>query len=230
MSDILCCSGVSRVFQTPWHRVDALRDVNMEIREGEFVCMIGPSGSGKSTLLGIMGLLDKPTDGSVSVDGEDVTKVRENRLPDIRCRKIGFVFQTFNLMPILTARENVELPMECLGVPGEERKKRAMELLDQVELAGWADHRADELSAGQMQRVGIARAFANRPRIILADEPTGNLDARSGKMVISLLKRLNEETGTTVIVVTHDESVTRISGRVIKLRDGRIVRDLERKR
>lgn len=183
---------------------------------------MGPSGSGKTTLLNLIGGLDRPTRGKVVVDGLDLTSMNEGELAEYRLRRVGFVFQFYNLIPTLTALENVELPMALAGVPRKERRRRALELLRAVGLEARADHRPDELSGGEQQRVAIARALANKPAIVLADEPTGDLDSRSAKLLMDLVRRLNKEDGQTFIIVTHDPIVVEACTRVYNIRDGRI--------
>jgi putative ABC transport system ATP-binding protein len=204
--------------------VHAVRGVSLEIREGEYVAIVGPSGCGKSTLLNLLGGIDQPTSGRLLVGGRDVAGLDDRALTRFRLLNVGFVFQRFYLMPALSARENVELPMAEAGVPRRERGARARELLRYVELGHRERHRPPQLSGGEQQRVAIARALANHPRLLLADEPTGELDAATGAEVIALLARLNGE-GTTIVVVTHDEELARAARRVIHMRDGRIVRD-----
>ncbi|MBO8140492.1 MAG: ABC transporter ATP-binding protein, partial [Thermosipho sp. (in: Bacteria)] len=198
-----------------------LDDVSFKINSGEFVIIMGPSGSGKSTTLHIMGCLDKPTDGSVYIDGVDVSNLKDKELAKIRGEKIGFVFQQFNLLPRLTAIENVELPMIYRGIPHQKRKKRAKELLELVGLGDRINHKPTQLSGGQMQRVAIARALANEPSYILADEPTGNLDSKSGKGILEIFEKLNKE-GMTVVIVTHDPELELLGNHLIYLRDGKI--------
>jgi ABC-type lipoprotein export system ATPase subunit len=201
--------------------VRALDGVSLQIARGEFVSVMGPSGSGKSTLLNMLGALDRPTSGQVLVNGQDLTVVRD--LDTFRSRTVGFVFQLHNLVPTLNARENVEVPMMGQPVSRGERRRRSKELLELVGMGGRMDHLPNQLSGGERQRVAIARALANRPAIILADEPTGNLDSQSGADVISLMRRLNEELGSTIIVVTHDQTVAHQADRILMMRDGRIV-------
>ena len=203
-------------------RVDALRGVDLVVRQGEFVSILGPSGSGKSTLLHMIGILDSPTTGKRFIDGIDTTKMSEDEQARIRGIKIGFIFQTFNLIPSLTALENVELPLmlcrgECKG-----RKKKAEEILRHVGLGDRLNHHPSELSGGQRQRVAIARALVNEPELILADEPTGNLDSKTGREILDLLKKLNED-GRTVVIITHDEHTTKFTDRVVRLKDGMII-------
>ncbi len=201
--------------------VHALNDVNLDIYRGEMVCLVGPSGSGKTTLLNMVGGIGRASKGRVLVDGEDLTaNFEESYL--IRREKIGFVFQFFNLIPALTAQENVELPMELVGKPEKERRERATELLTKVGLGHRMNHRPGEMSGGEQQRVAIARALANNPSIILADEPTGNLDTKTGKQIVTLMKDLNKAENQTFVITTHDIRLARISDRIIYLSDGKI--------
>jgi len=204
-------------------QVKALDGVDLGVAPGEFVTVMGPSGSGKSTLLNMLGALDRPTEGTVLVGGEDLQKVRD--LDTFRARRVGFIFQLHNLIPTLTARENVEVPMMGQPIGRGKRKKRAKELLELVGLGHRLDHLPNQLSGGQRQRVAVARALANEPAIVLADEPTGDLDSESGAEVIDLMKHLNEDLSTTFIVVTHDPAVSRETERVLIMRDGRIVHE-----
>lgn len=208
--------------------VGALRGVDLDIKRGEYISIMGPSGSGKSTLFNMIGGLDKPTEGSVYINEVDLAQLDAYELAWLRCRTIGYIFQTFNLIPVMTALENVTLPMIFAGVPEDDRKERGIELLRRVGLGDRLHHKPAELSGGQQQRVAIARAFANDPSIILADEPTGNLDLKTGKEIIGLLKELNEEKGVTVISATHDLKMIDVSDRVIWIRDGVIARIEER--
>ena len=219
---ILELKNLTRVFIAGKHKVHALKQTDITINKGEFLAIMGPSGSGKTTLLNLLGCLDKPTTGSVVLDGVDITKLNENELSKIRRIKISFIFQDANLMPILNAIENVELPMECNGTPKAEKTKRAMYLLKLVGLQERMKQRPNQLSAGERQRVAIARAFANQPSIILADEPTGNLDSETGSRIMELLKRLNQNIGTTIIVVTHDENMALFADKKLLIRDGKI--------
>ena len=214
---------VSRVFQVGETQVHALADVSEHVAPGEHVAIMGPSGSGKSTLLNVVGCLDRPTSGAYFLDGREVSRLDDAQLTEVRRHLIGFVFQAFHLVPRLTAAENVELPMVFAGVPREERRARVTAELQAVGLAARMDHRPDQLSGGERQRVAIARAMVMRPRLLLADEPTGNLDSRSGLQVLELLDRLHAE-GLTLVVVTHDANVARRADRIILMRDGRIVR------
>ncbi|MEM2281865.1 MAG: ABC transporter ATP-binding protein [Candidatus Bathyarchaeia archaeon] len=208
--------------------VEALRGVNLKVEEGEFLSILGPSGSGKSTLLNLIGVLDKPTDGKVFIDGVDVSTLNEDRLADLR-RRIGFVFQFFNLIPRFTALENVELPMAIAGLGKMERRKRAVELLETVGLADRMNHKPTELSGGEQQRVAIARALANNPRFLLMDEPTGNIDSKNAIEIMRLVRRLNEEKGVTIIMVTHDQRLAKEAGRTVHMLDGLIVDEVVNK-
>ena len=203
--------------------VKALDGVSLDIADGEYVTICGASGSGKSTLMNILGCLDVPTSGKYLLDGEEVPGLDDSRLSRIRGSRIGFVFQNFNLIPTLTARENVELPLIYRGVPGKQRAEAAMEALEQVGLSGRADHRPGEMSGGQQQRTAIARAIAARPSIILADEPCGNLDSRSGRVICEILEALNL-CGKTIIMITHDENAAKRARRLIRIADGKIAR------
>jgi putative ABC transport system ATP-binding protein len=202
--------------------VPALRGVTFDVGAGDYAAIVGPSGCGKSTLLNLLGVIDRPTSGTVSIAGERVDRLSDARATDFRLRRIGFVFQRFYLMQALTARENIELPLAEAGMTGTARRQRARALLDYVGLARREGHRPSQLSGGEQQRVAIARALANAPKLLLADEPTGELDARTGAEMIALFRRLNAD-GTTILVVTHDEELARAARRVIHMRDGAIV-------
>jgi len=215
---------VSKVYQMGTVSVAALDGVSIEIGEGEFVSVLGPSGSGKSTLMHLIGCLDTPTEGTYRLDGRQIERLKRNDLAAIRNCKIGFVFQNFNLLGYASALENVELPMVYKKISGRERNRKAMELLELVGLGDRARHRPSELSGGERQRVAIARALANDPEIILADEPTGNLDSQSGREIVELFNKLHEA-GKTVIVVTHDKTIAAQTRRVINLFDGRVASD-----
>ena len=218
--------GITKVYPLGKTTVHALRGLDLTIEKGEVVALMGPSGSGKSTLMHILGALDTPTDGAVMLDGQSLQQLSENQLVTLRGRKVGFVFQTFNLVPTLSAQKNVELPMIFLGVPRRKRAARARELLAKVGLADRVHHKPNELSGGERQRVGIARALANDPEIILADEPTGNLDTETGATILELLRRLSTEDGKTVVLVTHDPEAARIADRIVRMRDGRVVEEM----
>ncbi len=216
---VLEASGVTKVYELDGVEVHALRGVDLQVCEGQMVSIMGPSGSGKSTLMHIIGLLDKPTKGSVTVDGIEVSKMSPNELAATRNQRIGFVFQSFNLLPRMSALANVELPLIYSGMPGGKRTRRAREALEAVGLGDRLKHLPTQLSGGQQQRVAIARALVTQPSIVLADEPTGNLDSRSGVEVMAILQGLNQH-GITVVVVTHDPDVARHSERIIHLKDG----------
>ncbi len=213
-----------RIYDTGKFKVEALRGINLEIEEGEFLAIMGPSGSGKSTLMHIMGCLDTPTRGFYELDGQVIQDLNDNQLADIRNKKVGFIFQSFNLLPYASAYENIELPLIFYGAPASYRRKKVMELLEKVGLADRMKHRPNELSGGQQQRVAIARALINDPKIILADEPTGNLDSRSGEEIIQLFIQLWKQ-GNTIVVITHDENIANKCQRVIHLKDGIIERE-----
>ena len=215
---------LTRTIQTPTHRVEILRGIDLAIPRGQFVAIMGPSGSGKSTLLGLLAGLDNATSGQLFLDGEDVTNLSEDRMAEVRGRKIGFVFQSFQLIPTLTAEENVLLPAELAGA-GLEATDRARDLLTRVGLADRLDHYPVQLSGGEQQRVALARAFITRPPILLADEPTGNLDGRTGEQVLELLLELNRREGATLVLVTHDAALAAHADRIITLRDGLVVSD-----
>ena len=222
MTAIVEASGLVREYRMGEEIVHALRGVSLAVHEREYVAIVGPSGCGKSTLLNLLGVIDRPTSGRLSIAGERVDQLSDARATDFRLRRIGFVFQRFYLMQALTARENVELPLAEAGMGGTERRDRALELLDYVGLRKRERHRPSQLSGGEQQRVAIARALANRPALLLADEPTGELDARTGAEMIALFERLNAD-GTTIVVVTHDEELARAAKRVVHMRDGETV-------
>jgi putative ABC transport system ATP-binding protein len=205
--------------------VNALRGLNLEIKPGEFIAIMGPSGSGKSTLMHLLGALDQPSEGSLQFGLEDISQWDEDRLAELRGKKMGFVFQSFQLVPALTALENVELPMIFQNTAKAKRRERAQNLLERVGLAERMHHTPAQLSGGEQQRVAVARAFAHRPKLLFADEPTGNLDAANGQNVVALLGELNREQGTTLVLVTHDPELAGRAHRVIRLRDGALVED-----
>jgi putative ABC transport system ATP-binding protein len=221
MSTVLLARNLSKDYPMNGAAVHALRGVSLEVHSGEYVAVAGPSGSGKSTLLQLFGGIDTPSSGSVEILGTHLESLSDRELTRLRLTRLGFIFQRFHLLPVLTARENVELPMAEAGVPRRQRQERALELLTYVGLEHRAGHRATQLSGGEMQRVAIARALANRPVLLLADEPTGELDATTGEEILRLFGRINAE-GTTLIVVTHDERLAAQAGRVIHMLDGRI--------
>ena len=216
--------GVTREFPMPAGPVVAVRDVTLSIAAGEHTAISGPSGCGKSTLLHILGCVDTPSSGMLRFDGQDVSRLGDRARSLLRLGQIGFVFQRFFLLPMLTAAENVELPQSEAGVPKDERRRRTRQLLEYVGLGGRADHRPSQLSGGEMQRVAVARALANRPRLLLADEPTGELDQSTGEQIASLLDRVNAD-GTALVIVTHDPTLAGRARRVLSMRDGRIDRE-----
>jgi putative ABC transport system ATP-binding protein len=219
---VVSARDLARDYQFGEERVHALRGVTFDIRQGEYVAIVGPSGCGKSTLLNLIGAIDKPTSGSVEIRGREANGMRDRETTEFRLRNVGFVFQRFYLLPTLSARENVELPMAEAGVSRSDRAARARELLAYVGLAHREKHRPSQLSGGEQQRVAIARALSNKPALLLADEPTGELDAKTGAEIISLFEKLNAD-GTTIVVVTHDEELANAAGRKIHMRDGVIV-------
>ena len=222
---LLELSGVTKDYRLGKTTVRALRGLDLEIRAGEIIAIMGPSGSGKSTLMHILGALDRPTEGNALIDASDLAEMKERQLVTLRGKRIGFVFQTFNLIQTLSAQRNVELPMIFQGVSGSERHQRASALLEKVGLGDRVRHRPNELSGGERQRVAIARALANDPEIILADEPTGNLDTETGNAILALLKDLSMQDGKTVILVTHDPEAAEIANRTVRLRDGCVESD-----
>jgi putative ABC transport system ATP-binding protein len=222
--DVIQVSGIKKIIDSGAHRVEILKGIDFAIPRGQFVAIMGPSGSGKSTLLGLLAGLDTPTEGRIILDGVDITGMPEDDLALVRGRKVGFVFQAYQLIPTLTAEENVLLPLELTG-NGEDGRERARELLDGVGLADRMDHYPVQLSGGEQQRVALARAFMGRPPVLMADEPTGNLDAANGNHIIELLVELNRREETTLVLVTHDRDLAGYADRRITLRDGLIVED-----
>ncbi len=220
---IIELQDVWKIYRMGNVEVPALRGLSVKISPGEFVAIMGPSGSGKSTAMNMVGCLDLPTRGSVILDGRDISKLHESDLAQIRGRRIGFVFQTFNLMPGLTAIENVTLPMIFQSIPGYEREKKARKLLEQVGLGHRLNHRPNKLSGGEQQRVAMARALSNNPEVILADEPTGNLDSKTGIDVMKMLSELHEKESKTIVMVTHDSNIAGYAERIIHLKDGRAI-------
>jgi len=216
--------GVKKYYYMGGTTVKASDGVDLAIKRGEYVSIMGPSGSGKTTLFNMVGGLDKPTEGRIYIDKTDISKLDAYELAWLRCRKIGYIFQTFNLIPIMTALQNVTLPMIFAGVPKKERQERGENLLAMVGLADRKDHKPTELSGGQQQRVAIARAFANNPAIVLADEPTGNLDLKTGLAIIELMVKMNRENGVTVMCNTHDLKIIDASDRIVWMRDGKVER------
>jgi len=220
---VLEAKDVTKSFRSGEGMVTAVKGVTMTVADGEFVAIVGRSGSGKSTLMSLLGALEQPTGGTILVDGQDITRLSPSELVHYRGRKVGLVFQSYNLVPNLTAEENVMLPMEFVGRPKQERRQRARELLDEVELTGAKQSRKPgKLSGGEQQRVAIARALANKPKLILADEPAGNLDSQTADTIIELLQALAHSEDTTVLVVTHDPSLAKLSDRTFELADGRL--------
>jgi putative ABC transport system ATP-binding protein len=224
--EIIAMQSIRKTYDTGKVRVEALKGIDLAVERGEFVAIVGPSGSGKSTLMNLIGCLDTPTDGTYRLSGEDVSKFTRDELADVRNRRVGFVFQGFNLLPQISAFENVEMPLLFGGVPPKKRRARVEELLTRVGLGERMEHRPTELSGGQMQRVAIARALAMQPDVILADEPTGNLDSSAGGDIMELFTELWSQ-GSTLVVITHDLSLARRAGRIVEIHDGRIVRDGE---
>ncbi|MBN2048111.1 MAG: ABC transporter ATP-binding protein [Anaerolineaceae bacterium] len=217
---VIDAHDLKKIYKMGEMEVKALAGVSFTVQHGELLAIMGPSGSGKSTMMNILGCLDIPSSGEYFLDGERVSQMKDDQLADIRNRKVGFVFQRFMLLSSITALENVELPLRYAGVNAKERRERAMEALDSVGLSDRMTHHPNELSGGQQQRVAIARAIVNRPSILMADEPTGNLDSKSGKEIMDLLVRMNRENNATVIIVTHDQNVSTQCHRILNLKDG----------
>jgi putative ABC transport system ATP-binding protein len=227
--NIVRTRDVTKVYKMGKVEVHALRGVNLEIRAGEYISIMGPSGSGKSTLFNMIGGLDKPSDGKVYIEEVDVAQLDAYELAWLRCRKIGYIFQTFNIIPVMTALENVTLPMIFAGMTTDDSRDKGVDLLKRVGLGDRLSHKPFELSGGQQQRVAVARAMANDPTLILADEPTGNLDIKTGTEIIELLKKMNQEDGVTVISATHDHKMLSASDRIVWIRDGRVDRIEDRR-
>ena len=228
MTAIVECRGITKHYRQGTIDVPALRGIDLEITKGDFASLAGPSGSGKTTFLNILGGLDRPTAGSVRIDGEEITKLDSNALADLRLRKIGFVFQAYNLIPVLSAVENVEFVLQLMEVPHAQRRARATEMLHEVALDGLENRRPARLSGGQQQRVAVARALASEPAIVLADEPTANLDSKTAEDLIDLMSHLNTEHGVTFLMATHDARVIARTRRHIVITDGRIASDERR--
>lgn len=224
MENVIELQNLKKEYDLGPVKLQVLKGINLKIKKSEVVAIMGPSGSGKSTILHMLGILDRPSKGKVIIDGVDVSKLDDDELAKIRREKIGFIFQFFYLIPSLTALKNVELPMTFLGGSVKDKEKKAKELLKMVGLEGRMTHRPSQLSGGESQRVAIARALANDPQIILADEPTGNLDSKSGKEIMEILQKLNKERKVTLIIVTHDSSIAKHAQRIISLKDGMIVK------
>lgn len=224
--EVVKTENVTRVYKIGTVETNALRGVNLSIQSGEFTALIGPSGSGKTTLLQLIGCLDQPTSGKVFINGNDVTNLNRDKRADIRSGMIGFVFQFFALIPTLTAYENIELPLLLAGKGAEERSDRVKQLLEWIDLPDKGNNRPDQLSGGQQQRVAVARALSTNPALILADEPTANLDTPNGKQVMEVMERLNRETGVTFVFATHDPRVIHYARRVVTLQDGLIIQDV----
>jgi putative ABC transport system ATP-binding protein len=219
---MLRCESLTRTFLSGGHELPVLKSITLDVPDGSFVAILGPSGSGKSTLLGLLAGLDRPTTGRVWLDGVELGSLSEDERARLRGEKVGFVFQSFQLIPTLTARENIQVPLELRGL---EAQARADELLARVGLTGRGHHYPAQLSGGEQQRVALARAFSHRPRVLFADEPTGNLDAATGARVIELMSELNREAGTTLVLVTHDQSLAGRAGRIVRLHDGALLSD-----
>lgn len=225
MTTIVEATNLKKTYLLGKVPVNALCGVNLKVESGDFIAILGPSGSGKSTLLNLIGALDKPTEGKMLIEDVDVSTLNDNQLVDLR-RRIGFVFQFFNLIPRFTARENVELPMTIVGISSVERRKHAEDLLETVGLKERMNHKPSELSGGEQQRVAIARALANNPRFLLMDEPTGNIDSKTANEIMELIKRLNEEKGVTIIMVTHDQRFATQAKRAVQMFDGVITKEI----
>lgn len=219
-------ANIYKIYQMGETQVNALNNISLDIKQHEFVAIVGPSGSGKSTLMNMLGCLDTPTSGTYELDGKEISRMNDNQLADIRNNRIGFIFQGFNLLPKLTAVENVELPLIYQGMKSHERYERSVDALKIVGLEERIRHRPNELSGGQQQRVAIARALVTNPPIILADEPTGNLDSKSGREIMEILHQLNQA-GNTIILITHDNSIAMQANRVVRIQDGQIIEDRE---
>ncbi len=217
--DVIITQDISKTYGRPPLQVFALRPTNLHIKKGDYIAIIGPSGSGKSTLMNLLGCLDKPTSGKIFIEGSDVSKLNENELARIRREKIGFIFQKYNLIPTLNAMENIELSMGFAGVDSQQRTAKAKKLLELVDLTKRLTHKPSEMSGGEQQRVAIARALANDPSIILADEPTGNVDTKSGENIMNILEEINQK-GETIIVVTHNMAIAQRAKRVLRIQDG----------
>lgn len=224
MKDVIRTEHIAKVYVMGTEEVHALRDISITIKQGEYVALMGPSGSGKSTLMNMIGCLDTPSNGQYFLDGQDVSRMSDNQLAEVRNKKIGFVFQTFNLLPRSSALDNVTLPLIYAGIGSSDRKKRGEEVLSQVGLGDRMSHQPNELSGGQRQRVAVARALVNNPALILADEPTGNLDTKTSVEIMGLFQEIHEK-GNTIVLVTHEEDIAQHAHRIIRLRDGLVETD-----
>lgn len=225
-SDVIIAKDLWKVYKLGKIEYPALRGISLSVKRGEFVALVGPSGSGKSTLLNLFGALDRPTKGQVLIDGVDISKLSDDKLADLRNQKLGFVFQTFNLLPYISAAENVEVPLLTRSIGSKERRAKSTELLTLVGLSDKLKNKPSELSGGQQQRVAVARALANDPKIILADEPTGNLDSKSADEIINILQSLNRENGVSIVMVTHNLLLTEFCHRVLHLKDGQLEKEV----
>lgn len=219
---VVCCTDMSKIYQQGLIEVYALSHINFQAQEGEFICLSGPSGSGKSTLLNMIGGLDIPSSGEVYIDGEEIDELSKSELADLRLHKIGFVFQAYNLIPVLTAKENIEMVMQMQGIHHAERSTRALAILKEVGMEGLENRKPPELSGGQQQRVAVARAIVSRPRLVLADEPTANLDSVTANKLIDLMLEMNSQHKTTFIISTHDPMIMQRAKKLVKLHDGKI--------
>lgn len=223
MNHVVKCEKVTKIFEQGLIKVNALTDVDLDVEQGEFICLSGPSGSGKSTLLNMIGGLDTPTSGEVYIDGEEIDELNKSDLADLRLHKIGFVFQAYNLIPVLTAQENIEMVMQMQGVSKKERNEKSSAILEEVGLQGMENRTPPELSGGQQQRVAVARAIVSKPSLVLADEPTANLDSHTAVKLIDLMLEINAQHKTTFIISTHDPMIMERSKRLVKLHDGKIL-------
>lgn len=220
---VVKCTNVSKIYKQGLIEVHALTDINFHVNKGEFICLSGPSGSGKSTLLNMIGGLDTPTSGEIIIDGEEIDTLNKSELADMRLHKIGFVFQAYNLIPVLTAQENIEMVMQMQGITKTERNTKALDILKEVGLDGLENRKPPELSGGQQQRVAVARAIVSKPKLVLADEPTANLDSITANKLIDLMLEMNQQHNTTFIISTHDPMIMERSKKLVKLHDGKIV-------
>ncbi|MDH5425050.1 MAG: ABC transporter ATP-binding protein [Gammaproteobacteria bacterium] len=226
---VVICTDLSKTYQQGLIQVHALSNINFEVNKGEFICLSGPSGSGKSTLLNMIGGLDTPSSGKVYIDGEEIDKLNKSELADMRLHKIGFVFQAYNLIPVLTAQENIEMVMQMQGVSKNERHHKSLNILQEVGLGGLENRKPTELSGGQQQRIAVARAIVSRPSLVLADEPTANLDSLTASKLIDLMLQMNELHNTTFIISTHDPMIMQRSKKLVKLHDGKIIDNIIQK-